>query len=134
MLRQVVGVAVDFICLSIALGSLLETIRLSDFRRLACVGSGVVGSSWALQFAMKRHDVVLYDLNERILRNAIRDIKLSLNVLIENGVPDLPLIAGAGYAIALLLGPAEGRQQNRDQQGDNPNDHKEFDQRKCSAP
>ena len=28
-------------------------MKVTDIRRVACVGGGVIGSSWAIQFAMR---------------------------------------------------------------------------------
>jgi carnitine 3-dehydrogenase len=58
---------------------------LVGFGKLACVGAGVVGSSWALQFALSGHDVVMQDVSEAILRDASKNIEKMLDVLIENG-------------------------------------------------
>jgi len=38
--------------------------------RIACVGTGVIGRSWALLFALRGHEVNLYDVSEEVLRNA----------------------------------------------------------------
>lgn len=54
--------------------------------KLACVGSGTIGSSWAVQFAMNGYDVVLYDLREDILNDALKNIRRNLNILVENAV------------------------------------------------
>jgi len=56
------------------------------FKKLACVGSGTIGSSWAVQFAMNGCEVLLYDLRAEIVNNAVRNVKRILDVLVENDV------------------------------------------------
>ena len=39
-------------------------MKVADIKRAACVGGGVIGSSWAIQFAMRGLAVTLYDIND----------------------------------------------------------------------
>lgn len=38
-------------------------MNVSDIKNVACVGGGVIGSSWAIQYALKGLHVTLYDIN-----------------------------------------------------------------------
>jgi 3-hydroxypropionate dehydrogenase (NADP+) len=40
------------------------------FRKIACIGGGTIGRSWALLFALRGYDVNLYDLSDDILIGA----------------------------------------------------------------
>jgi len=54
--------------------------------RVACVGVGTIGRSWALLFAWKGCDVTIYDVNSSIMDSAIREIREWLTFLIQNKV------------------------------------------------
>lgn len=56
-------------------------MKISDIQRVACVGGGIIGSSWAIQFAMKGLDVALYDINEEQLRKSEAQMLGSLDAL-----------------------------------------------------
>lgn len=53
------------------------------FRNVAIVGGGVIGSSWALLFAMKKMNVNMYDINETCLFTAKNQIEKYMDNLIE---------------------------------------------------
>lgn len=57
-------------------------------KKVACVGSGVIGASWAICFALKDLDVVVYDINDEVLSKAKTIIHDNLNILKENNVLD----------------------------------------------
>ena len=50
-------------------------------KKVACVGSGVIGASWAICFALKDLDVVVYDINDEVLSKAKTIIHDNLNIL-----------------------------------------------------
>jgi len=54
-------------------------------RRIACVGAGLIGHSWATFFALKGVSVNLQDLEEEILVEAPTKIKSNLDFLAEKG-------------------------------------------------
>ncbi|HBA37228.1 MAG TPA: 3-hydroxyacyl-CoA dehydrogenase, partial [Firmicutes bacterium] len=54
--------------------------------KVACVGSGVIGYSWALYFSLKKLEVTLYDITEEALELARKRIDVSLDTLLKNGV------------------------------------------------
>ena len=56
-------------------------MKPEEIKRVACVGGGVIGSSWAIQFAMKGPDVVLYDINDEQLAKSQAQMHKSLDAL-----------------------------------------------------
>jgi 3-hydroxypropionate dehydrogenase (NADP+) len=55
-------------------------------RKVASLGSGTIGSSWALLFAMREYSTIMYDLTDELLNNSLMNINVMLNVLAANGV------------------------------------------------
>nr|KAG5701385.1 hypothetical protein BaRGS_032717 [Batillaria attramentaria] len=54
--------------------------------KIAIVGSGLVGKSFAMLFASSGHDVKLYDVSTEYLQRALRDIEKQLSDLFEAGL------------------------------------------------
>lgn len=70
-------------------------MNASNIHTVACVGSGVIGTSWALNFAWKGCEVRLYDIGPAPLDNARKTLQKNLEVLVDNAVikaEDIPLI------------------------------------------
>lgn len=61
-------------------------MKLNDIKDIAIVGSGVIGYSWALSFAMNGHPVRVYDINDGSLKLAKKRIHESLVNLAQNKV------------------------------------------------
>lgn len=61
-------------------------MKLNDIKDIAIVGSGVIGYSWALSFAMNGHTVHVYDINDESLKLAKERIHESLENLAQNKV------------------------------------------------
>src|SRR5689334_19208682 len=57
--------------------------------KVACVGSGIIGSSWALLFSMKGLRVTSYDVSDELLRASRKTIEVMLDSLVENRVVDM---------------------------------------------
>ena len=57
-------------------------------KKVACVGSGVIGASWAICFALKDLEVAVYDINDDVLAKAKQIIHDNLVILKENQVID----------------------------------------------
>src|ERR1700728_3548039 len=53
--------------------------------RIACIGAGVIGRSWALAFARAGYTVNLYDADASIANKAMQFIGLSAKALEDNG-------------------------------------------------
>ncbi len=58
-------------------------MTVTDIKRVACIGGGVIGSSWAIQFAMHGLDVTLYDINEEQLLKSRTQMDKSLDSLLR---------------------------------------------------
>jgi L-gulonate 3-dehydrogenase len=54
--------------------------------RVACIGAGVIGRSWALAFARAGHEVQLYDADPTVGRKAMQLIDESARVLEQAGL------------------------------------------------
>lgn len=63
-------------------------MKVSDIKKIACVGGGVIGSSWAIQYAMKGLDVALYDINDEQLAKSRAQMEKSLDALVCYGAID----------------------------------------------
>lgn len=58
-------------------------MKVEDIRKVACLGGGVIGSAWAIQFSMYGLDVVLRDINQEQLDKSLEQIEKSLDNLAE---------------------------------------------------
>ena len=58
-------------------------MTIEQIKNVACVGGGVIGSSWAIQFAMRGLDVVLYDINDEQLEKSRAQMGKSLASLLR---------------------------------------------------
>lgn len=54
--------------------------------KIACVGAGVIGASWATNFLLKGYPVSLYDIDDALLFKAQERIQRNLEFLSEKGV------------------------------------------------
>lgn len=54
--------------------------------KMACIGAGVIGRSWALLFALRGNEVVLYDISNDILDDALKTIEAYLKTLRSEAV------------------------------------------------
>jgi len=52
-----------------------------EFKRVTCIGAGLVGHGWATLFATRGREVVLYDMSETLLAEALQAIKQNLKFL-----------------------------------------------------
>ncbi|MFH1328501.1 MAG: 3-hydroxyacyl-CoA dehydrogenase NAD-binding domain-containing protein [Candidatus Bathyarchaeota archaeon] len=55
-------------------------------KRIACVGSGLIGHGWATIFAMKNYQVSLQGIREKSLVNAVEQIRSNLKFLAEQNL------------------------------------------------
>ena len=70
---------------------------IEGIRRVACVGSGLVGQGWAALFAVNGYEVVLQDITEEKLVEAVERTAHHINTLVNAG-----LAKGPDDAIARL--------------------------------
>lgn len=61
-------------------------MNASDIKKIACIGSGLIGSSWALNFAIKGYEVNLYDINIQQLDSAKALISSNMDFLVSKDV------------------------------------------------
>lgn len=59
-------------------------MKVSDIKNVACVGGGVIGSSWAIQYALKGLTVTLYDINDEQLAKSHAQMLNSLEALVDH--------------------------------------------------
>jgi carnitine 3-dehydrogenase len=61
-------------------------MEANDIKRVACIGAGMIGASWAVNFAMRGYPVCLYDINQIQLEDAQKNIRANLGSLQENNI------------------------------------------------
>ena len=61
-------------------------MKENEIKKVSCVGSGVIGYSWALYFALKKLNTTVYDIKQESLDLAKERIHESLKSLIKNEV------------------------------------------------
>ncbi|KXA98688.1 hypothetical protein AKJ40_04565, partial [candidate division MSBL1 archaeon SCGC-AAA259M10] len=59
---------------------------MEDIKRVACIGGGTIGSSWAALFSANVQKVYLYDLKEEILDSALNNLSAQLSFLSSKGL------------------------------------------------
>jgi 3-hydroxypropionate dehydrogenase (NADP+) len=55
-------------------------------KKIACVGAGTIGSSWALLYAVKGYGVIIYDVNDDAIVKSMNLIKKMLDTMVENDI------------------------------------------------
>jgi 3-hydroxypropionate dehydrogenase (NADP+) len=63
---------------------------IGDIEQVACVGSGLVGQGWAALFALKGYKVVMQDLTDGILDEAVRRVSHHIDILAKAGLGSNP--------------------------------------------
>lgn len=71
--------------------------------RIAIVGAGLIGRSWANVFARSGFDVVVWDPADRVRREAKQQIAVSLGALAAHGLVSDPKLAGERVSISDTL-------------------------------
>jgi len=56
-------------------------MKATDIKNVTCLGSGTIGASWALNFAMQSLNVTVYDISEEALANAKELVEKSVKTL-----------------------------------------------------
>ena len=57
-------------------------MKVSDIKKVACLGGGVIGSSWAIAFAMHDLEVVLRDISDEMVEKSREQVNTYLNSLV----------------------------------------------------
>ena len=76
-------------------------------KKVACVGSGLIGQGWATLFAAAGYAVTMQDLSEDKLKSAGEQVSLNLKLLADNGRLHHDRLAGAYKHIQTTLSLAE---------------------------
>jgi len=61
-------------------------MKASEIKKVACIGAGLIGASWALSFAVKGYEVKVFDINEGQLESAKAQIAKNLGFLVSRKV------------------------------------------------
>jgi 3-hydroxybutyryl-CoA dehydrogenase len=61
-------------------------MKLSQIKRVAIIGAGIMGHGFAQIFSQKGYPVFLYDVDGAILEKALKRIDANLDTFIENGL------------------------------------------------
>ncbi|UCD45833.1 MAG: 3-hydroxyacyl-CoA dehydrogenase family protein [Candidatus Bathyarchaeota archaeon] len=56
---------------------------IEDIKRVACVGSGLIGQGWAALFALNGYEVVMQDLSEEKLAEAVERVRGHVDFLVQ---------------------------------------------------
>jgi 3-hydroxypropionate dehydrogenase (NADP+) len=59
---------------------------IEGIRRVACVGSGLIGQGWAALFSLNGYEVILHDLSEDKLQGALKRVFHHIDVLVDAGM------------------------------------------------
>lgn len=58
----------------------------SEIRKVACLGVGVIGSSWASNFALEGREVMVYDVKQGYVDAALERVRRDLDFLVEKEI------------------------------------------------
>jgi 3-hydroxyacyl-CoA dehydrogenase len=61
-------------------------VKLEDIKKVACVGAGVIGHSWACVFAQRGFTVRLMDINRDVLNGIPEKVRANYEVFIKKGL------------------------------------------------
>jgi len=75
----------------------------NDIKKIACIGSGMIGQGWATLFAAAGYSVMMQDISEDKLKNALTQANLNLQHLADNGRLPSATAAGAYQLIRTTL-------------------------------
>ena len=59
---------------------------IEGIRRVACVGSGLIGQGWAALFALNGYEVAMQDLSEEKLAEAVERVRGHVDFLVQAGL------------------------------------------------
>jgi len=76
-------------------------MNAEDISRVACIGGGTIGFSWAVLFAQHGLEVKIYDISDDALDWTMREIRSAYDTLIEAGVMSKSEVAAAWERIAV---------------------------------
>ena len=56
----------------------------NDIKKIACIGSGMIGQGWATLFAAAGYGVIMQDISEEKLHSALEQVQVYLGHLADN--------------------------------------------------
>ena len=74
-----------------------------NIKNVACIGSGLIGQGWATLFAAAGFSVMMQDISDEKLNNALEQVRLNLIHLEDNGRLQIPTAADAHKLIRTTL-------------------------------
>lgn len=57
----------------------------NSIKKVACIGSGLIGQGWATLFAAKGYEIIMQDLSDDRLKSAVEQVALNLKFMEDNG-------------------------------------------------
>jgi 3-hydroxyacyl-CoA dehydrogenase len=57
----------------------------NSIKKVACIGSGLIGQGWATLFAAKGYEIIIQDLSDDRLKSAAEQVALNLKFMEDNG-------------------------------------------------
>src|SRR5690606_37439398 len=66
------------------------TLAEEFMKRIAIIGAGLIGQSWAIVFARAGYEVRMWDGNPQVLPTALQIVTQQLQMLHENGLVEAP--------------------------------------------
>jgi 3-hydroxyacyl-CoA dehydrogenase len=79
----------------------------NNIKKVACIGSGLIGQGWATLFLAHGYEVTLQDLDQDLLESATRQIALNLKFMERNGLLQKGKATQAGRPIRTTTELAE---------------------------
>lgn len=63
-----------------------DKLKAQDIKKVACIGAGVIGASWATLYLWKGYEVFIQDISEESLERARQFIKRNFDFLVEKKI------------------------------------------------
>jgi carnitine 3-dehydrogenase len=63
-----------------------EKMKTEEIKKIACIGAGIIGHSWACAFAQRGYDVRIMDINQKELSAIPEKIRSNFRVFIQKGL------------------------------------------------
>ncbi|MBP2652807.1 MAG: 3-hydroxyacyl-CoA dehydrogenase [Firmicutes bacterium] len=61
-------------------------MNVAQIKKVACIGAGVIGSSWATNFALRGYPVCIYDIGQDPLAVAKKNVASNIAFLLDKGI------------------------------------------------
>jgi len=66
-------------------------MQLEDIKKVGVIGAGIMGHGIGFTFALNGYKVMLHDVNEKILSQAMNNVKMAIKIFVDGGLisPDM---------------------------------------------